>query len=36
MSRDPQPRLEDILEASLAIETYIQGFTFNAFRQSQN
>lgn len=31
MSRDPELRLEDILEASLAIETYIQGFTYESF-----
>ncbi|MDP3849567.1 MAG: DUF86 domain-containing protein [Luteolibacter sp.] len=31
MSRDPQLRLEDILEAALAIETYIQGFTYETF-----
>jgi uncharacterized protein with HEPN domain len=31
MSRDPQLRLEDILEATLAIETYIQGFTYETF-----
>ena len=31
MSRDPHLRLEDILEASLAIETYIQGFTYETF-----
>jgi uncharacterized protein with HEPN domain len=31
MSRDPQLRLEDILEASLAIETYILGFTIETF-----
>ena len=31
MSRDPQLRLEDILEASLAIESYIQGFSYETF-----
>jgi uncharacterized protein with HEPN domain len=31
MSRDPELRLEDILEASLAIKTYIQGFTYETF-----
>jgi uncharacterized protein with HEPN domain len=31
MSRDPELRLEDILEASIAIETYIRGFTYESF-----
>jgi uncharacterized protein with HEPN domain len=31
MSRDPQLRLENILEASLAIQTYVQGFDYETF-----
>ena len=31
MSRDPQLRLEDILEASLAIQNYVQGFAYETF-----
>ena len=31
MSRDPELRLEDILEASLAIESYIRDFTYEKF-----
>lgn len=31
MSRDPELRLEDILEASLAIKTYILGFEYDTF-----
>jgi uncharacterized protein with HEPN domain len=31
MSRDPQLRLEDILEASLSIQTYVQGFAYETF-----
>jgi uncharacterized protein with HEPN domain len=31
MSRDPQLRLEDILEAGLRIESYIEGFDYESF-----
>lgn len=31
MSRDPQLRLEDILEAGLCIESYIEGFDYESF-----
>lgn len=31
MSRDPQLRLEDILEAATTIEAYIQGFNYETF-----
>ncbi len=31
MSRDPQLRFEDILEAALAIQSYVQSFTYETF-----
>lgn len=35
MSRDPLLRLQDILEASLQIESYLMGFDFEAFVQDR-
>lgn len=35
MSRDPELRLEDILDASLAIETYIQGLNDETFAKDR-
>ena len=35
MSRDPELRLEDILDASLAIETYIQGLNDETFSKDR-
>lgn len=31
MSRDPALRLEDILEAAMAVESYVQGYDFQRF-----
>jgi uncharacterized protein with HEPN domain len=31
MSRDPALRLEDILEAALAVESYVRGYNFQSF-----
>ncbi len=35
MSRDPELRLEDILDASLAIETYIRGLNDETFAKDR-
>jgi uncharacterized protein with HEPN domain len=32
MSRDPALRLEDILEAALAVESYVRGYDFQSFQ----
>lgn len=35
MSRDPQLRLEDILEAGAAIQSYVEGFDFDQFTEDR-